>query len=72
VKSLPAEEYHGTVQPMRSLYDSMLASGARDTRAKEVSRACRWARWPTLSTNIEQPSQPADGQPSTPGANMKW
>jgi uncharacterized protein DUF899 len=25
-----------------------------------------------LSTNIEHPSQPADGQPSTPAANIKW
>jgi hypothetical protein len=61
-----------TAQPMRSLYDSICAGGARDTRTKEVLRAWRWARWPTLSTNIEHPSQPADGQAVDPGANMKW
>lgn len=32
------------------------------TTTKEVSRAYRWARWPTLSTNMEQRSQPASGQ----------
>jgi len=41
------------------------------TSANEVSRACRWPRCPTWSANIEQPGQPATGQPSTPGANMK-
>jgi hypothetical protein len=60
------------VQPIRCLYDSIFPIAALDTRAKEVSRAWRWARCPTLSTTIEQPSQPADGQPEAPGWNMKW
>ena len=46
-------------QPMRFLYGSILAMGARETIAKDVLRACRWAGWPTWSMNIEQPSQPA-------------
>jgi hypothetical protein len=44
LKSLPDEETHGSVQPMHSWYRSMFCSGARDTSAKDVSRACRCAR----------------------------
>ena len=40
-------------------------------KAKETPRALRWAGWPIWSTNIEQPGQPASGQPCAPGPNMK-
>ena len=59
MKSLSNDENHGIDQPMRFLYGSILAIGARETIANDVSRACRWAGWPTWSMNIEQPSQPA-------------
>jgi hypothetical protein len=49
----------------------MAPSGASETSANVVSRAWMCARWPIWSTNIEQPTQPASGQPATPGANMK-
>jgi hypothetical protein len=68
LKSLPAAENHGTVQAMRSLNGAISACGARDAGTSDVSRACRWARWPMLSVNIEQPPQ---GWVS-PGSNMKW
>jgi len=57
---------------MRFLYASIFVIGARETSAKDVSRACRWARWPIWSTNMEQPSHPASGQPEALGWNMKW
>jgi hypothetical protein len=68
LKSLLNDETHGNVHPMRSLYAAIFSIGARETTANEVSRACRWARWPTWSTNIEHPLQPA----SWFGPNMKW
>ena len=46
---------------------SISANGVRDTSTNEVSRAWRWARWPTLSVKNEQPPQ---GAP--PGSSMKW
>src|SRR5690242_4762403 len=72
LKSLPSDEYHGRSQPMRLRKRSMFASGASDTKASDVSRACRCEGWHRQSTNIEQPWQPASGQPCTEGANMKW
>ena len=68
VEVVRKDETHGIVQPMRFLYASSFSIGARDTSANDVSRACRWARWPIWSTNIEQPSQPT----SWFGPNMKW
>jgi hypothetical protein len=41
---------------MRSLNGAISACGARDAGTSDVSRACRWARWPMLSVNIEQPA----------------
>ncbi len=38
LKSLPAYEYQGIVQPMRRRYDSIWASGARETSASAVAR----------------------------------
>jgi hypothetical protein len=35
---LSNDENHGTVQPIRFRYGSILASGARDTSAKDVPR----------------------------------
>jgi hypothetical protein len=57
LKALPNDEYHGKAQSMRFLNGSILASGARATRARAVSRAHRWKRWPMLSTRNEQLGQ---------------
>ena len=64
----------GRGHDIRLRYFSMFSSGARDTTAREIPRArkCTGVNWPMLSRNIEQPGQPASGQPWTPGANMKW
>lgn len=58
----------GMVEPMRVLNASILSMGARETRTSEVSRACRWARWPMPSIRTEQTLQPS----SQLGSNMAW
>src|SRR5688572_2002437 len=68
-----ADDTHGAVHDIRFLYAASEANGARDTSAKETSRAakCVSANCPMLSVNMLQPGQPAVGHPSTPGANVK-
>ena len=70
LKSLSEEENQGTVQPIRFLYCRMFCIGARGIAAKEVPRA-HMTQVSTLSRYTEQPSQPAEGQPPTPGARMQ-
>src|SRR5438093_4864257 len=72
LKSLDSEEYHGRSQPIRFLYARRLRSGPREIIANDVSRACRCASGMIWSATIEQPSQPAVGQPDAPGPYMKW
>jgi hypothetical protein len=74
VKSLPAEEYHGTAQPIRFLNRSMLAIGARDTSTSVVSQACRWDGWPMPLARSEQVGQPwsSPGKPDSACRYMKW
>lgn len=59
---------HGNVQPMRFLYASILAAGARETQAKAVERELRWTREGMWSAKKEHEEQPA----SQVGPNMKW
>jgi hypothetical protein len=60
--------YHGLSQPIRAFKRWMWGCGARETLANVMPRALRWARWATWSAIIEQPTQPASGQPLTPGS----
>jgi hypothetical protein len=60
--------YQGIFQPIRAFTRSMSACGARDTLAKVVSRAFRWATSATWSAMIEQPTHAWSGQPCTPGS----
>ena len=46
MKSLPCEEYQGIAQPRLAWYFCSLASGARETSAKAVSRERRWVSVP--------------------------
>jgi hypothetical protein len=41
LKSLPNDDSHGKLQPIRFLNDSIFASGAREMAANDVSRAAR-------------------------------
>ena len=53
---------------MRALSRAMSDWGAREAKTSVVSRALRWARLPTWSATIEQPTQACSGQPLTPGS----
>src|SRR5919108_6507649 len=69
LKSLPKEDAHGNVQPIRRLYACSFASGARDTAQSITSWLAR------CTTNPLKPSAIAeqDGQPAVQsGPNMKW
>src|SRR6266487_2416482 len=60
LKSLPADETHGKLQPMRRLYACSFSSGARETQTYVTSRAVRWGTAPsTVSAADEQTGQPA-------------
>jgi hypothetical protein len=59
---------HGNVQPMRFLYASILAAGAREMQAKAVERELRWTSEGMWSATNEHEGQPA----SQVGPNMKW
>ena len=60
--------YQGIVQPIRAFTRSMSGCGAREAKARVVSRACRWATWATWSATREQPGHAWSGQPYTPGS----
>jgi hypothetical protein len=60
--------YQGISQPIRAFRRAMSACGAREAKARVVSRAFRWARWATWSATMEQPRQAWSGQPNTPGS----
>src|SRR3981189_908959 len=47
----------GISQPIRAFRRAMSACGAREAYTRVVSRAFRWARWPTWSAPREQPMQ---------------
>src|SRR5207244_590084 len=65
LKSVPAAEIHGKLQPIRRLYACRFSSRARETATKVTPRGGRWTAAPsTLSAVYEQPGQPASGQPS--------
>ena len=63
--------YQGASQTIRAFNRWMSGCGARDTRAYVASRAFRCAMWATWSAIREQPTQPASGQPFTPGSKKK-
>ena len=60
--------YQGIVQPIRAFTRLMSACGAREAKARVVSRAFRWATCATWSATREQPGQAWSGQPCTPGS----
>jgi hypothetical protein len=60
LKSLPYEDAHGNVQPIRRRYASILANGARDTAVSVTSWLARWTTEPLKPSAIaEQDGQPA-------------
>src|SRR5262245_922068 len=67
----PVIVYQGMCpQPIRVLMRSRSACGPRETNARLVLRALRWAGWATWSATIEQPTQPCSGQPDTPASQQ--
>jgi hypothetical protein len=69
LKSLPNDDTHSKLQPIRLRNASIFASGARDTATRLTSR---WLKWTPiglkLSAQKEQWRQPS----SHSGPNMKW
>src|ERR1700722_5359612 len=60
LKSLPKEDAPGKLQPIRRLYASSLANGARDTAESVTSWLARWTAESSKPSAIaEQDGQPA-------------
>src|SRR5262249_45892052 len=68
VSKLSVMVYHSIFQLIRAFRRSMSACGAREAKARVVSRAFRCATWATWSARKEQPRQACSGQPNTPGS----
>ena len=58
--SVPPDETHGMLQPMRRWYPLSVSSGEREAMTKVTSCALRWATEPSneSAANV-QPEQPA-------------
>jgi hypothetical protein len=69
LKSLPAVEAQGMLQPILRLYAWSLSSGARETRSIVTSRAWRWGRTPSMVSAIDEQ---AGQRASKLGPNMAW
>src|SRR5487761_174429 len=60
LKSLPKEDAHGKLQPIRPLYAWSLGCGARDTAQSVTSWLARWTADPLKPSAIaEQDGHPA-------------
>src|ERR1700742_5111814 len=60
LKSLPNDDAHGNVHPMRRLYACSFTSGARDTAESVTSWLARWTAKPSNpSAIVEQVAHPA-------------
>src|SRR3979490_1499443 len=69
LKSLPDEDAHGNVQPIRRLYACSFARGARDTAESVTSWLARWTTKPSNPPAIaEQDAHPA----AYTGPHMNW
>jgi hypothetical protein len=69
LKSLPNDDAHGKLHPIRRLYACSFASGARDTTQRVMSWFARWTTKPSKPSAIaEQAGHPAVYS----GPNMKW
>jgi hypothetical protein len=64
LKSLPNDEYHGMVQPMRALNASILSSGARETSTNEMTRGLSRVHRPYDGWREAKRTGPANHKPS--------
>src|SRR5215468_8391880 len=69
LKSLPNDEAHGKLQPIRRLYACSFSIRARDTAQSITSWLAMWTTTPLKPSAIAE----HDGQPAVKsGPNMKW
>jgi hypothetical protein len=69
LKSLPNEDAHGKLHPIRRSYACSFSSGARETAVNATSWFSRWTTKPLNPSAIAE----QDGHPAVySGPNMKW